>query len=294
MARFLSHFWPWRAFHTRCSSHLEIMLGSRPPRARHNDEPRLLQQQTAFRVQPYHVVTQAGTVDYSHFVNIEFSDSEDSEDEIEAFDEEANDLDGDGSLGEEDSDEDDASSYESEDSQIVLQPQRSTRVPPVPRAAPSPRRAIPSPDLVPLQKAWGIGKDAANTINNNGVPIKQCAACSNPNPPFHCGRFGSAWYCNVQCQRCFHPVHRLECVDANKHKMFWGVLEQEKQDSSIVATQLTARQMAKRRRAIKRAAAAAAVERAGLARTARSWYGDQGTCQERSRGKIKNVRSLSG
>lgn len=75
--------------------------------------------------------------------------------------------------------------------------------------------------------------------------------------------------------------------------MFWGVLEQEKQDSSIVATQLTARQMAKRRRAIKRAAAAAAVERAGLARTARSWYGDQGTCQERSRGKRKDVRSLS-
>lgn len=198
-----------------------------------------------------------GTVDYSKWDNLSVSSSEASEE-------------GESEMVEVSLADSDSASYsdESEESSAVAYQQPR----PAPVAARLRRPTIPTPSLATLQRAWGTNITASNSRDDDPVANKLCASCSATNPRFRCSRCRNTWYCDVGCQRQYHSIHRLECVDLKTHKLFWGFLDKDKddtQDESAIAAQLQARQMAKRRRALKRAAAAAAVERARLARISR-------------------------
>lgn len=237
-----------------------------------------------------------GTVDYSKFDNLDFSDdsSEDENDERSYYMGEENFCtDGDEY---DDDDDDEELSYESKescesdssesDAPLSMKDQRRRRPPPMTEAS-----------LATLQRAWGAKVNVkANIIEaerdegqkkaavDDGGAGRTCASCRAPSPPFRCSRCKLVWFCNVRCQSTYHPVHKKECVDADKHMKYWGFLTNDsskseagkggpksskEDDRAALQSALEARVSLRRRRALKRAAAVEAVERARLAREAR-------------------------
>mmetsp|Transcript_28854 Transcript_28854/g.44573 ORF Transcript_28854/g.44573 Transcript_28854/m.44573 type:complete len:666 (+) Transcript_28854:103-2100(+) len=124
--------------------------------------------------------------------------------------------------------------------------------------------SVPPPSLAALQRAW-------NT--NISTITRPCSNCFQPDAKYRCSRCQLVRYCNVTCQVGYHPIHKLECIDAGQHQRYWGIFDGKKNegeggdgvDDFVV---LRARRSSKRRRALQRAAAAAAVERARRARMA--------------------------
>ena len=157
------------------------------------------------------------------------------------------------------SDDDDSSSDDDDDDDGELIKQQELR-----------KRKIIAPDasLQTLQKAWQQPneQDTPNPTN------KLCAACGAENAKFRCSRCQAVWYCNPTCQRDYHPVHRKECIHAEKHYAYWGCFQQQQEtdDGTLSAEQrrkalenaLKARIKLRRVRALKQAAARQAVERA--------------------------------
>eukprot|EP00985_Skeletonema_marinoi_P002413 scaffold1010_cov112-Skeletonema_marinoi.AAC.1 len=126
--------------------------------------------------------------------------------------------------------------------------------------------SVPPPSLAALQRAWNTD---LSTIT------RPCSNCFQPDAKYRCSRCQLVRYCNVTCQVGYHPIHKLECIDAGQHQRYWGMFHGKKSegegeggggvDDFVV---LRARRSSKRRRALQRAAAAAAVERARRARMA--------------------------
>jgi hypothetical protein len=61
----------------------------------------------------------------------------------------------------------------------------------------------------------------------------------------------------VSCQSTYHPIHKLECIDAGQHQKFWGMFdtkkEEEKEGEGVVVDDfvvLRARRSSKRRECI--------------------------------------------
>ena len=96
------------------------------------------------------------------------------------------------------------------------------------------------------------------------------------------------WFCGVRCQRAYQPIHKKECVDADKHMAYWGWLDKDskkakreadgiteaskpskEEERAALRKALESRLQLRRRRALKLAAAAEAVRRARIAREAR-------------------------
>lgn len=96
------------------------------------------------------------------------------------------------------------------------------------------------------------------------------------------------WFCGVRCQRAYQPIHKKECVDADKHMAYWGWLDKDskkakreadgdtdapkpskEEERAALRKALESRLQLRRRRALKLAAAAEAVRRARVAREAR-------------------------
>ena len=88
----------------------------------------------------------------------------------------------------------------------------------VPAGRPLARRTatptIPMPTLAALQRAWNV--DLSNVV-------RPCANCFSPDAPFRCSRCRLVRYCDSSCQGRYHPIHRLECIDAAKHNLYWGI-----------------------------------------------------------------------
>ena len=75
---------------------------------------------------------------------------------------------------------------------------------------------IPLPSLAALQRAWNTD---LSTIT------RPCSNCFRPDAAYRCSRCQLVRYCNVTCQSAYHPIHRLECIDAGLHRKFWGMLD---------------------------------------------------------------------
>ena len=125
----------------------------------------------------------------------------------------------------------------------VVAPRRQVRAPvrPAPARAVVPARpAIPAPTLNALQTAWNTDTSSIT---------RPCAQCFAPNAPYKCSRCRLVRYCNTTCQASYHPIHRLECIDAGKHASFWGVFDNRmirgNEDTKMVV--LRARRTSKRR-----------------------------------------------
>jgi hypothetical protein len=148
-----------------------------------------------------------GTVDYSKWDNFECSDSEAEEEEehehhyhnnfdgaINSNDEEEEYSSGD----DEEEDEDDEG--EEDDEREESRPSQRRRTVPsnsISRSAPK----IPAPSLVSLQRAWNTD------ISNISRP---CSNCFASNAQYRCSRCQLVRYCNLSCQRSYHPIHKLE------------------------------------------------------------------------------------
>jgi len=235
----------------------------------------------------------------------------DSDDGV-SYDESSGEYDDESEESEKSYDDDDEESYD-EESSVFYNPQ-----PPRPRPRPAAR--VPEASLATLQHAWGAkvddkgnvkeeaptaattgssdgnGKDNGdNNDKDTGNTERTCASCLRPSPPYRCSRCKMVWFCNVRCQTAYHPIHKKECIDADKHMAYWGFLNNDEtskvkdeeddtddktknDDTSKLSKQeqraalmksLEARLSLRRRRALKRAAAAEAVRRARLAREAR-------------------------
>jgi len=212
-----------------------------------------------------------GTVDYSKWDEFEDSDDESEESQDEHYgnpprresENEVIEIDDSGS---DESGSDDSSEYESEEEETTTPHQR--RAAPVirhPQRRATPR--VPPPSLDTLQAAWS----ADSTANL----IKPCAQCRAPNAPCKCSRCTLVSYCNATCQQEYHPVHKLECIDAKQHRSYWGFFDRQNNqtredfDEEKNREILLARRSSKRRRALQIAAASAAVERARRARIQR-------------------------
>jgi len=194
-----------------------------------------------------------GTVDYSKWDH--FEDSDDSEDE-EDFDTGRNNQHGEDDDEDEDSyeecseeeeDEEYSSASEDEESdsddgnkRIVAprttsntHPQRSwtqhntNRTMQRPRAArPSvhaqeEHQSVPPPSLAALQRAWNTD---LSTIT------RPCSNCFQPDAKYRCSRCELVRYCNVTCQVGYHPIHKLECIDAGQHQRYWGMFDGKKSE----------------------------------------------------------------
>lgn len=162
----------------------------------------------------------------------------------------------------------------------------------------------PPPSLAALQRAWNTDVSSIT---------RPCSNCFTPNAPYRCSRCQLVRYCDTFCQRVYHPIHKLECIDAGHHRKYWGIFGDRKDDDvKGDFTVLRARRSSKRRqstvfdmfvlnsfsfisaaakislvsfsftlsfstdRALQRAAAAAAVERAMRARMAQGGAADKG------------------
>jgi hypothetical protein len=55
--------------------------------------------------------------------------------------------------------------------------------------------------LLALQRAWNTD------ISNISRP---CSNCFAPNAQYRCSRCQLVRYCNLSCQRSYHPIHKLE------------------------------------------------------------------------------------
>lgn len=82
------------------------------------------------------------------------------------------------------------------------------------------------PSLATLQRAWNID------ITNIDKP---CSTCFTPNAQYRCSRCQLVRYCNVSCQRGYHPIHQLECIDAGLHQKYWGMFDRKKRRDEVVA-----------------------------------------------------------
>ena len=106
------------------------------------------------------------------------------------------------------------------------------------------RRApiAPQPTLTNLQRAW-------STEVNTATTGKYCAQCFSIDASRRCSRCTLTWYCNTTCQTLYHPIHKLECIDAAKHASVWGIFDGKKSDGGIDnLIVLKARRNAKRRK----------------------------------------------
>jgi len=197
-----------------------------------------------------------GTVDYSKWDAFEDSGEEGEEQDEEEehrciYDNHYND-------GDESSREDESSySSESSDKEIITY-QR-------PVARRSEFLSLQHVGLTTLQQYW-------NT--DLGTITRPCSNCFRPNASCRCSRCQLARYCNVNCQRMYHHIHRLECIDARKHASYWGVFDkkddmrEELSKDDNVFKELRSRRNSKRRRVMQKTAAKEAVERARRARMA--------------------------
>ncbi len=79
-----------------------------------------------------------------------------------------------------------------------------------------PGRQEPLPTLAALQRAWNT--DITNTP-------RPCSHCFTLNAPYKCSRCQLVRYCNVSCQSSYHPIHKLECIDARQHQKYWGMFD---------------------------------------------------------------------
>lgn len=203
-----------------------------------------------------------GTVDYSKWDHIECSDSESEDDgkpspffhggeqedddseyesseESESGEEEDGDSESESSEESEGDEEEDDSDGSDEEDDATQPPSQTRRNNAVNRRAPV---VAAAPTLAALQRAW-------NTEHSD-VTRHQCANCFSPNAPRSCSRCKLMWYCDATCQLGYHPIHKLECIDAGKHATFWGIFDKKKSDGDEGTTNLVtlrARRLSKRR-----------------------------------------------
>ena len=85
-----------------------------------------------------------------------------------------------------------------------------------PQPSSSSSNIIPLPSLAALQRAWNTD---LSTIT------RPCSNCFRPDAAYRCSRCQLVRYCNVTCQSAYHPIHRLECIDAGLHQKYWGMLD---------------------------------------------------------------------
>ena len=108
-------------------------------------------------------------------------------------------------------------------------------------------RATTLPSLAALQRAW------STDLSNIHRP---CSNCFAPDAKYRCSRCQLVRYCNVTCQSAYHPIHKLECIDAAQHQKYWGMFggkkgEKEEEGGGAVVVDdfvvLKARRSSKRR-----------------------------------------------
>jgi len=80
------------------------------------------------------------------------------------------------------------------------------------------------PSLAALQLAWNTD------ITNIDKP---CSTCFTPNAQYRCSRCQLVRYCSVTCQRGYHPIHQLECIDAGLHQKYWGMFDRKKSRDEV-------------------------------------------------------------
>jgi hypothetical protein len=186
-----------------------------------------------------------GTVDYSKWDHFECSSDEEEED-FEAggsnhyHNDEEEEYDDDSEEESEEEEEVESSSEEEEellssdnyDNRRIVAPRRDaiTSRAPVYQRRTAPAAAPPSflpmaaslPSLAELQRAWNTD---LTTID------RPCSNCFAPNAQYRCSRCQLVRYCNVFCQSTYHPIHKLECIDAGQHQKYWGMFETVKKKS---------------------------------------------------------------
>ena len=141
-----------------------------------------------------------------------------------------------------------------------------------------PRRTV---DLSTLQAAWSTTADPVPRTpeesvvqpSSAGSSLQSCANCRAVGATSRCSRCKLVYFCNVECQRKYHPVHLLECFDSSSHRAWWGKLAapagpQQPKDAADFLRNMHLRQARKRDAALKRAAVANALLRAEAARAA--------------------------
>jgi hypothetical protein len=99
-----------------------------------------------------------------------------------------------------------------------------------------------------------LEEEALRSSFSRASDKSMCAACGAPNPPKKCGRCMLVFYCDAKCQRAYHPVHRSECFDAAKNVAFWGAFDKKKTKVKKSKTEVLLEiQKDRRTRALKRA-----------------------------------------
>jgi hypothetical protein len=115
---------------------------------------------------------------------------------------------------------------EEEDEETILQKRRRRMMMQVPKKNEEeeesnsedkgPGQQEPLPTLAALQRAWNT--DITKTP-------RPCSHCFTPNAQYKCSRCQLVQYCNVSCQSSYHPIHKLECIDARQHQKYWGMFD---------------------------------------------------------------------
>jgi hypothetical protein len=173
-----------------------------------------------------------GTVDYSKWDNLECSDNSDDEEKEKkkirrtSSNGENHEDEEDYSSGDDDDeedwedcssedDDDDSSEDSSNDDETSRSPENNDD-----------EMRYTGPSLATLQRAWNTD------ITNIDKP---CSTCFTPNAQYRCSRCQLVRYCNVTCQRGYHPIHQLECIDAGLHQKYWGMFDRKKSRAEDVA-----------------------------------------------------------
>jgi hypothetical protein len=142
-----------------------------------------------------------GTVDYSHFDNISYSESDKEDDEPREERIECN-----VASDEEDDDEEserskssggEFESEEEEESVVRPPPRQRPRVAVTTTVMSDPWRRTPAPDLGALQRAWGADAGDEKQTTTDEPNVRRCANCLRLSPPFKCSRCGVVKFCNV-------------------------------------------------------------------------------------------------
>lgn len=168
-----------------------------------------------------------GTVDYSKWDDLECSDDEEEEKKKirKTFGNGENDKDKkdysseDDDEGEEDwndcsSEDDDDNNDDDSSSEDSSKAASSSRL-----ESNDDEGRYTGPSLATLQRAW----------NTDITDIdRPCSTCFTPNAQYRCSRCQLVLYCNVTCQRGYHPIHQLECIDAGLHQKYWGMFDGKK------------------------------------------------------------------
>ena len=196
-----------------------------------------------------------GTVDYSKWEHFEDSDADDSDsgEEEHHFDAGVINNNDDDDDGEEEEDEEDneeeSSSWNDNNKRIIdtrtaSSRQRSTstqsRLCRMGMGNHPPPSTPELPSVAALQRAWNTD---LTTIT------RPCSNCFQPNAQFRCRRCQIVRYCDVSCQSSYHPIHKLECIDANAHQKYWGMFDDNEKSGVVVDdfVALKARRSSKRR-----------------------------------------------